>query len=258
MSVIRTDKWLLDSYHKPIEICEKLTKYFKRAGASDIYEYLIQYGMYQPRRTGSEVVKKLQNKRVWEIVHHENKQLQKMWDGPETKIFIFPSDQYNRKLKRDFNGKSGLAFKDKLFLFVAEDNTEKEIRALFTHEYNHVCRLAEDSKNEDEYVLLDTIILEGLAENSVRERFGDEYLSAWTSYYSNEKLEEMWKDIILPNKDISKKDAKHQQILYGTRRYPRMLGYCVGYYVVKKFMEETKKTSKDLLSMKTNTIAQIS
>ncbi len=28
MSVIKTDKWLLDLYDKPIELCEKLLKHF--------------------------------------------------------------------------------------------------------------------------------------------------------------------------------------------------------------------------------------
>ena len=59
---------------------------------------------------------------------------------------------------------------------------------MFTHEYNHVCRLSKFQKSEEDYVLLDSIILEGLAENAVRERLGEEFLATWTSYYSNEEL----------------------------------------------------------------------
>src|SRR4051794_36957766 len=103
MSMIRTDKWLLDSYHKPIEICEKLKEHFGGALAFEIYDYLTLHGMYHPFRDGYEIVKKLQENKVWEIVEKENLLLQKVWEGPNIPIFIFPSDNYNRKLKQDFN-----------------------------------------------------------------------------------------------------------------------------------------------------------
>lgn len=257
MGVIRTDKWLHDSYHKPLEICEKLKEHFNGASAFDIYDHLTQHGMYHPLRNGHVVVNKLQENKVWEIVQKEKLRLQKVWEGPNIPIFIFPSDKNSRKLKQDFNGKSGLAFKDKLFLFISEDNTEKELRALFTHEYNHVCRLSKFQKREEDYVLLDSIILEGLAENAVRERLGEEFLAPWTSYYSNEELRKIWKSLVLPNRNILINDRKHQSILYGLRSYPKMLGYCVGYYLVKNYIEATNKTSTDLLTIETNHIAQI-
>ncbi len=257
MSVIRTDKWLLDSYDKPIELCEKVKEYFDDARASEIHLHLTQHGMYRrPFKNGKELVRKLKENRVWEIVQKEEQQLKKIWDGPNIPIFIFPSDN-NREIIRDFNGKSGLAFKDKLFLFISEDNEEKEIRAVFTHEYNHICRLSQLQKNEKDYVLLDTIILEGLAENAIRERFGEEFVGKWTSYYSNKELERIWKKLLLPNKNIRRMDRKHQQMLYGTRFYPKMAGYCVGYYLVKKYMKATSLTCKDLLNYKSNDIAQI-
>lgn len=257
MGVIRTDKWLQDSYHQPIEICEKLKEHFNGALAYEIYDHLTQHGMYQPFKNGHEVVYQLQNNKVWEIVQEEKQRLQKGWEGPNIPIFIFPSDKYNRKLKQDYNGKSGLAFKDKLFLFLSEDNTEKELRALITHEYNHVCRLSKFQKREEDYVLLDSIILEGLAENAVRERLGEEFLASWTSYYSSEELKKMWKSLVLPNRNIPKNDHKHQSLFYGLRSYPKMVGYCVGYYLVKNYIEATNKKGKDLLTIQTEHIAQL-
>ena len=117
--------------------------------------------------------------------------------------------------------------------------------------------LSKFQKNEENYVLLDTIILEGLAENAVRERLGEEFLATWTSYYSNEELKKMWNNLVFPNRNILKSDLKHQNILYGGRSYPKMLGYCVGYYLVKNYIEATNKTSKDLLNIKTDNIAHI-
>lgn len=258
MSVIRTDQWLLDSYHNPIDICEKLKGYFTKASASEIYEHLKMHGMYRPIRQGMEQVHALQKNKVWEIVQKDDLALQKTWGGPDIPIFIFPTDVTNRKIQRDFNGKSGLAFKDKLFLFFTDQNTEKEIRAVLTHEYNHVCRLVKFQKSEEQYVLLDTIILEGLAENAVRERFGTDYMASWTSYYTDEELEKMWTLLLRPNKNTKKTDRKHMELLYGLRRpYPKMLGYCVGYYLVKKYMEEKKISSKELFTKPTHIIAQI-
>lgn len=258
MSIIRTDKWLTELYHNPIKLCEKLTGYFDGASVAELYDYLLLHGMYRPYRGGALQVQNLQKNKVWEIVQKELQLLQKLWGGPNVPIFIFPANTKNRKIQQDFNGKSGLSFKDKIFLFVSDQNTEQEIKALFTHEYNHVCRLSKFAKKEEDYILLDTIILEGLAENAVRERLGEKSLAGWTSYYSNEELEKMWSRLVLPNINIKATQRQHHELLYGLRlSYPKMLGYCVGYYLVKKYMNEKGVSSKDLLAIPSHTIAQI-
>lgn len=88
MGVIRTDKWLHDSYHKPIEICEKLTVHFEGAHASEIYDYLTLHGMYHPFGNGNEVVKELQKNKVWEIVQEESLRLQKRGKD-QISLFLF-------------------------------------------------------------------------------------------------------------------------------------------------------------------------
>lgn len=258
MSVVRTDKWLLDLHEHPIEMCKKMKTQFDDAEAYEIYDYLTQHGMYrQPLSNGRSLIKMLQKNKAWEIAEIEMQYLQKKWNGPNIPIFIFPSDPDNRKIKTDLNGKSGLAFHDKLLLFISADNNEREIKALFTHEYNHVCRLTKYYKNEEDYVLLDTIILEGLAENAVREKFGKDSLATWTKYYSNDELEKLWNNLVFPNRNALITDSRHQDLLYGVRYYPRMAGYCVGYYLVKNYMEKNGFKSKDLLNLETKTIAQL-
>ncbi len=257
MAVIQTDQWLKSFYFDPKKICEKLLPYFRNTSAHHLYQYLTMHGMYRPHIQGEKEVKILQKRNVWELVEKEEKLLRQVWQGPNVPIIIFPADQ-NRKIKRDFNGKSGLAFKDKLFLFISPENTDDEIRALLTHEYNHVCRLAKYNKNEDNYVLLDTVIMEGLAERAVGERLGEALQVNWTSYYSDEQLDKMWKNIIYPNRNISMKDRRHQDLLYGLRlTYPKMVGYCVGYFLVKKYAEKTGLTSKELLPKRSEVIAQM-
>ncbi|HLS10490.1 DUF2268 domain-containing protein [Lentibacillus sp.] len=258
MSVIRTDKWLLDHYDEPLELCTKLKSQFDEdVSAAEIHRHLAMHGMFhEPLRDGHECIKTLQKRRIWQIVQREAKELQKEWTGPDIPIFIFPADPNNRKLRQEQNGKSGLTFSDKLFLFVSKTNTEKEIRALFTHEYNHVCRLSKYSKKEAEYTLLDTIILEGLAENAVRERLGDQYTAKWTSYYPDALLERICANLIMPNRDVPKSGRKHTQLLYGFGFYPKMAGYCAGYHLVKNYMKEKDVTTQDLLPVKSENIIE--
>ncbi|MFD1852125.1 DUF2268 domain-containing protein [Oceanobacillus bengalensis] len=256
MSVIRTDKWLLKLYDYPIDICEKLKVYFADASASEVYEYLSLHGMYQPTKRGTDLVKTLRNNNTWEVIEKEHQILKEMWDGPDIPIFIFPLNSH-QLLKRDVVEKSGLAFKDKLFLFVSEENTEKDISALFTHEYNHVCRLTKFNKKEEDYVLLDTIVLEGLAEYAVCERFGEECTADWTSFYSDEELKMIWNKLIYPNRNTSKNSAKHHKLLYGAGLHPKMSGYCVGYYLVNKYVEAFHHTSKSLFIIDTEMIAKV-
>lgn len=258
MTVIRTDKWMLDLYDKPVELCKKLKAQFFGVQATDIHNHLTLYGMYHhPVKDGNGLITKLQSNNVWGIVKKENQVLQKIWNGPDVPIFIFPSDPYNRRMKRDQNGKSGLAFNDKLFLFISEDNSNEEVRALLTHEYNHVCRLSKTNKQEKDYTLLDTIILEGLAENAVRERLGEDFIAPWVSYYTDKELDKLWNNMVYPYRDVSKKNHLHQDILHGQHYFPKMTGYCVGYHLVKKYLHENNATCNDILDADSAIIAQI-
>lgn len=250
MSVIRTDEWLLEHYEDPIALCEKLTKLFADASAEEIYDYFTRHGMYRPLKRKS---KQLEDK-VWEFVQQDEVFLQKEWEGPDIPIYIFPSDERNKWIQKQLGGKSGLAFRDKLFLFISPDNTEDEIKAIFTHEYNHVCRLNRFDKSEEKYTLLDTIVLEGIAENAVRERLGEELTASWASFYSDKKIEKMWSDYILPKQQLLRQDYEYQAILFGHRKYPKMLGYCAGYHVVKNYMEKYSLSSKALLAVDASVI----
>lgn len=260
MGVVQTDKWLIDLWNKPITMCELLIDYFSDipdVSAAEIYQYLTMHGMYQqPFKDVEKQIAILLNKNTWKIINEETQELRKLWDGPNIPVFIFPSDRSNTELKKRFNGKAGLSFHDKLFLFISGDHSTTEIKALLTHEYHHVCRLAKLNKKVEDYNLLDSIILEGLAEHAVAERFGAKYRAGWTAYYSDKELESMWQHLVLPSIHLPKAYREHDAILYGQDRYPEMAGYCVGYYLVRKYMERNSLSSKDLLSIPSLAIAK--
>lgn len=256
MSVMDTDRWLQKLRNNPLKVCDRLREYFPGVTTIEICQHLTMHGMYQPPLK-EEKVKKLQKNDVWGIVRGLEYKLRKKWSGPDIPIFIFPSDSRNQELTRHFNGKSGLAFVDKLFLFVSEKNTENDIRALFIHEYNHICRLTKFKKKENDYTLLDTIILEGLAENAVFECLGEKYISEWATYYSDNELKKMWKQFILPSSQLSKNKQKHQQLLFGRGFYPNMAGYAVGYFLVQQYIKKNDTTSEELFGIPPEVIAQV-
>ncbi|MFP7492946.1 DUF2268 domain-containing protein [Terribacillus saccharophilus] len=251
MSVIRTDEWLLEHYEDPIALCEKLTKHFAGASAADIYDYFLRFGMYQPVEERSDQL----SGDVWEIVQEDVDHLIEEWDGPDIPIYIFPADQHNKWLQTQLGGKSGLAFHDKLFLFISPATTKEEIQAILTHEYNHVCRLNSLGKKEEEYTLLDTIVLEGIAENAVTERLGRELTAKWASLYSEKKIKKLWSRYIHPNQHILRQNRDYAAILYGHQKYPKMLGYCAGYQLVKIYMEKHSLSSKEMLTIEASSIA---
>ncbi|MCM3712059.1 DUF2268 domain-containing protein [Sporosarcina luteola] len=257
MTVVRTDKWIEESGGDPSEICARLSRYFPAASTKEIQRHLTQFGMYISAKQGSALTKKLQTNNAWDISSNEFKLLRSKWNGPSVPVFIFPSDSDNKVLASEFNGKSGLAFADKIFLFISPNNTETEIKAILTHEYNHVCRLNLFPKREEDCTLVDTIILEGLAEVAVAERFGEDSTSSWTSLYSDRQLARFWKDFVYPNRMHRKNSKIHDKVLYGLGRYPHMAGYAVGYYVVRNFLKSTDYHAEDLLSLPSTEIARL-
>lgn len=257
MSIIHTDRWLEEDYHQPLNISKRLLKYFEDVTAAELYDYLIMHGMYRPVRDGEGTVDKLKTLDCWNIVLAESKRLKKLWNGPDIPIFIFPSDKYNNQIKRDFKGKAGVAFKDKLFMFLPEDIDIKDLKALLTHEYNHICVLSKNKRKDDEYTLLDSVLIEGLAESAVKDLLGEEYTSTWTSYYTDKELETFLTKYIIPNKDVKKSERDHMKLLYGKGFYPKMMGYCVGYHLIQKLIKAQNISYPALMSKSLTDISKL-
>ena len=142
--------------------------------------------------------------------------------------------------------RSGVSFKDKLFLFLTPIEDEKELEALFVHEYHHVCRMNSQKKDPQDYTLLDSIILEGLAEHAVTRNCGEKYASDWSRRYTKDELSKYWKKDLSENLSIKRDHRFHDQILFGLGRRPGLLGYAIGYEIVKQY--EQRKNFSDKTS----------
>lgn len=248
VAVISTNEWLKNDYSER-QICRKLIPYFRPLKERDILKLLQSFGMYRSSSKVVHAVKQLEKEHVWNLVRNEELKLKAEWDGPDVPIFIFPVDDRNKRIINEYKGRAGLAFKDKIFLFISPGIEQNDIKSLFTHEYHHSCRLAKLKKEESEFTLLDIIVMEGLAEYAVLERLGMKHVSAWTSYYHEDQAVQFLKRIILPNQFLTREDHKHNQIIYGTGFYPKMLGYFVGFHIVKKYSDETGENTKEMFRL---------
>ncbi|MGG0719096.1 DUF2268 domain-containing putative Zn-dependent protease [Robertmurraya massiliosenegalensis] len=186
--------------------------------------------MYKPNRRTSRYFQDIQKNKVWEEVARLFRKYQKRWNGPDVDIFIFP-------IHSNFADKGGVSFKKSIFLFLSPLEDKKEIEALFVHEYHHVCRINKQKKEMKEYTLLDSIILEGLAEHAVEYYCGEKYRANWCQYYSEKELEQYWEDLRNEIIDTKREEELHNNILFGSRGYPRLLGYAIGYHLTKVILK---------------------
>lgn len=255
MGVIATDTWLLAHYDEPEEICKKLKDYISLPPRY-MYRYLVAHGMYRPVRDGREDIEKLQKQNVWGNIEKEFQQLRQWLGGPDIPVLIFPSDVYNRRIQQEYDGKSGLAFRQCLFLFILPHNPIEELKAVLTHEYHHICRVRTVQKREEAYTLLDTMILEGLAEAAVAERYSEAYHAPWTQYYTKQEAIRFWCRYIKNRINVYRGTTEHERVLNGWAIYPDMLGYAVGFHLVQDCISHTQLTTKQLLAMDAKEILQ--
>ncbi len=186
------------------------------------------------------------------------KQLCQTFSGPDVDIFIFPIDQNNTWLMKNLKGKNGLSFPNFILLFIGEHLTLNEKLALLTHEYHHVCRLHHQKNSEATVSLLESMIMEGLAENEVKRMVGKQYLAPWTKVYTIEEVKHWWRYLLSNKKDVIGRN-NHQIYMFGEKfGIPKWIGYAAGYEIVKSYVEQNNKKAdpQTLLKIKANELFQ--
>ncbi|GLB58900.1 DUF2268 domain-containing protein [Cytobacillus sp. NCCP-133] len=198
--------------------------------------------MYKPERGSRNTFTKLKEIEAWHLTENIYQKYKGKWEGPEIDVYIFPAAAGGLFSKN--TGKSGVSFKNMLFLFLPADVDEKELEALFVHEYHHSSRINKQRKKLEDYTLLDSIILEGLAEHAVEFHCGKEYRGKWCVLYSREEIKELWEKLLKDHLKVKKKDRIHQRLLYGENPYPKLLGYAAGYEIIKEYKEKKSFSAK--------------
>ncbi|WP_409274414.1 DUF2268 domain-containing protein [Neobacillus sp. SCS-31] len=237
MAIIRTDEWLEEDWQRPEAICERLKPYFPGGKPREIYRELLSFGMYKPSAAIGKDVQLLIDSNTWANVEEIFKKYRGKWNGPDIPIFIFPSAKRTAFLRKAPPQKSGVSYPDKLFLFLPHIEDKKELDALLVHEYHHTCRINVISKDVRENSLLESMIMEGLAEYAVYHECGENYQAEWCSLYNENELNHFYKLLLRDNLDKKKTEKEHDWLLFGGNGIPRLLGYCYGYFLVKRYYQ---------------------
>ncbi len=261
VSIEKTNEWMKKASSME-ELADRLLHYFKGSFKSEsrsLIEHLQAHGMFRFWPDALQTMASLEKNDIFQAVEQEERILQMRWNGPDVPIFILPVNERNRRIRVEFGSKSGLAFSDKLFLFLSADLPRPSISAIMTHEYNHVCRLENMPKEENKMTLLDTIILEGIAEYAVFERLGEAETAAWTSYYTEKQLRHFQDRFVKPHFELRRHDGRlFSNILFGKGHYPDMLGYAVGYSIVKKHLSARNLKVADVLAFPSEDFIKLS
>jgi uncharacterized protein YjaZ len=249
LGVEDTAAWLKESINEPLKLCERIKSSERKENPEVLYEYLTQFGMYCPNAKQQMIFEALEKRQIWDKVKKLFLKYKKKWNGPDIPIYIFPISS-GSGLFHSPQAKSGVSFPDKLFLFFSDIEDDLEIEALFIHEYHHTCRLHGLNKSLSEYTLLDSLIMEGLAEDAVHEIVGSKYVAKWSKMLSKENFKFFMEKYLQDHLTLKKGTLKHDQLLFGKGLLPSMLGYTCGYHIVRSFRLKNSYTTKESISMK--------
>ena len=253
MGVVRTDEWMNESFSNRVQIEEQILDTVNMREQA-LIEALNKSGLYKPNRKTNKTFQMMKDRKTWSRLSHYYKKYKKEWDGPDIPIFLFPMASEVFTLFRSANKhKSGIAFVDKLFLFITENVKDKELEALFVHEYHHTTRLNQLG-NRVKLRLSDSIIMEGLAEFAVSEYCGDTYLAPWVTSYDKKDLEKIISEKFKPNLELKRSDPLHDKLLFGNGSMPKMAGYAVGYKLVKEYAKKHSCNTKDMIGLSSDKI----
>ncbi|MEK9199980.1 DUF2268 domain-containing protein [Ureibacillus sp. FSL E2-3493] len=221
-------------------LCEPLQFFFPERSTEEIQFELLTNGLFDPDEglEIDETVKFLEQQGVWQMLQREFEKLRSLWKGPDVPIYIYPLTKYRPMIDGIEAKKNGITYNGVLFLFVSTDLKEEELKALLAHEYHHICRLAYLNKRPEEIELIDSLIIEGMAEAAVEELYGEKRLSPWTKKYVIDDVRMLWEKYFVPALNL-KGVQQHHPFLYGDecRGLPKWVGYSIGYRIVESYLK---------------------
>lgn len=251
MGIERTDLWLEEDFDQPNKIIEEHVISSQQADGKNLYNYLRSFGMYSPNKRTKEIFAGLKKQHYWSKSRQILCQYQKRWGGPDIPVYLFPI-QATMKQKM-----CGVSFKNKMFLFLSPLKDLTELESLIVHEYHHVCRLNQQAKPIHEYSILDSMIMEGLAESAVTNFCGETYNAKWVQQYSDEQLEMFWEKYVKDHLEAKRRDRIHDALMYGKGFFPHLLGYSIGYWLIKKAKEKREIPVRETFSITSDQIMEI-
>lgn len=241
-------------------ICEPIKGLFPQADPEAWHEELLGNGLFEPSEWEQleQFLKAAEGQKIWQIVQSEYELLRKLWRGPDVPIYILPITKVNPRPSEPMPKKNGVAYRRAIFLFLSAQLSAEELRALFAHEYNHICRFDYVNRPPYDIELSDSLIIEGLGEYAVSELYDAKCLAPWTSMYSLEEALAIWQAYFVPAINV-KGVNRHRPYLYGdpNTQLPKWIGYYIGYQIVHSFQKKCgpfhmkellEKTAEDIIT----------
>ncbi len=269
MGTVATDRWLnkfiLQSKDDEINklqlqlqtIIIPMIKSFPNENPLMLHRFLLNHGLFNPEQNIANDLYNMKQKDMWKNAQILHNKLKKKWNGPETKIFLFPLDNKNEKHYRELGQKTGICFGGNVVLFVSGQIEKRALQSLLIHEYNHICRLHILKKPFDRLTLLDSVIIEGLAEVAVEKLLGSTYLATWATMYTKKQAIDLWIKYFKSDYQLEGKQH-HFPYLFGSHSIPRWSGYSIGYYLVKDAVLKRAYTTEKLLACTSEEILELS
>ncbi|UCZ51962.1 DUF2268 domain-containing protein [Bacillus shivajii] len=246
MPVIHTTEWMLQliqesDHRRGDESIPRFSKLFEQIPEwtdDQWIAFLYQNGLKPIHlMTRKKLAQWHQTMKLNKLERHWQK-LKEEFSGPDAKIFIFPVNDDHSVIMESLRGKNGVSFPTFLLLFYSEDIPLKEKLALLTHEYHHVCRLHYQNHTEESVSLLESMIMEGLAEIEVERTLGEEYKAPWTNIYTTDEIKHWWKYVLEKRKDLIGRRNHHIYMFGGKYGIPKWIGYRTGYEIVKSYCDK--------------------
>jgi uncharacterized protein YjaZ len=154
-------------------------------------------------------------------------------------------------LERHAGYMGGGSFSDWILVYVwPTDYNLPRLPAISVHELHHKVRLAFEPWDEQTMVG-QYLVLEGLAEAFAAERFGEELLGPWTKALSEEELERA-RPVMREALEVTGfneirgyifGDWAAPQFGYEPRGLPDFVGYSMGYRVVREYLQHTGRSA---------------
>lgn len=241
MNIYDSSLWVIRHYYYQMSIADSFERLFKQDRGKtqdDWLAFLIDQGMLPistMTKTGW-----IKWRRRLNMTEHTSfiKKLKDDFSGPDIDLYIFPLNRSHKKIMNDLDGKNGCSFQTYVLLFWKDDLTLIKQKALLLHEYHHIARLHHQGVNERTISLLESMIMEGLAEWEVQKRLGDDYLAPWTTLYGEEEILQWWNRLYKGNLQMTGRTF-HYPFLYGEMKgIPPLMGYQIGYFLVSQFMKK--------------------
>ncbi|MEH7612970.1 DUF2268 domain-containing protein [Gottfriedia acidiceleris] len=227
-------------------VMKKLLPYFPKYNEESLYKYLLSHGLSRLSTLSKDDLKQLDEKSIWKSLSEEFEKLKREFKGPDLPIFILPCHRTGNMFKNTTYQRGGIAHKNCICLFLSPLEGILQHKAVLLHEYHHIVRLTKLYKNK-KVTLLDAMILEGLAETAVLDLYGEAVQAPWTNQYSSKQCELYYKKYLIDKLEITSNDDNFSKYLYGGNGIPKLLGYSVGYDIVKSCTEQTEWSTDILL-----------